>query len=111
MKKLFLCALTLLLLISSAIIITPAEETAAPAYIDNGFVAWYDGTDNQGTGTADLSATTWVNKVNNDEAWNITLTPDEDDKFIEGGFQVTNNAQPFPQNVVDIIRQEIKENK
>ena len=106
LTKLAALALVAILGLTSALALTPAAAEGEAAYISEGMVAWYDGVDNEATGTHNNDATAWQNKVNPTEEWAINLAPDADDHFTDEGFTVHNNRQFFPQNVVDVINGE-----
>ena len=108
MKTKFFTKWTALLMVAvlaamTLFVLQPSAEEDPDTFIMKGMVAWYDGDDNQESGENDLDADTWVIKVNPDEDWDILLLVDEQDKFVEEGFQITNDFQLFPQGVVDTI--------
>ena len=106
LKKLLALALVAVLALTSVMTLTPAAADGEAAYISDGMVAWYDGVDNEATGTHNNDATAWQNKANNTAEWAITLSPDANDHFTDEGFTVHDNRQFFPQNVVDVINGE-----
>lgn len=106
MKKTLAILISAVLLLTSCVIFSVSADGDEAAYISDGMVAWYDGVDNEATGTHNNDATVWQNKVNPTEEWAINLTPDADDHFTDEGFTVHDNRQFFPQNVVDVINGE-----
>ena len=106
LKKLLALALVAVLALTSVMTLTPAAADGEAAYISDGMVAWYDGVDNEATGTHNNDATVWQNKANNTAEWAITLSPDANDHFTDEGFTVHDNRQFFPQAVVDVINGE-----
>ena len=106
MRRVLALLISAVLLLTACAVFAVSAEEGEAAYISQGMVAWYDGVDNEATGTHNNDATVWQNKINPTEEWAINLTPDADNHFTDEGFTTHDARQFFPGNVVDVINGE-----
>ncbi len=108
--SLALAALMLLSTLLGVVVITPtaAAETSATkdtvtsvphAYVKNGLVALYSGTQNTRAGH-DTASTVWEDLVS---GYDVPITTDENNYFTAEGLQFKAQQNYFPQEIVDLI--------
>ena len=64
MRRVLALLISAVLLLTACAVFAVSAEEGEAAYISEGMVAWYDGVDNEATGTHNNDATVWQNKIN-----------------------------------------------